>query len=81
MTTPADEITTAAKKMRTFSGPAAEPIAKLLCEISALHTPTTCQKHEGCAPDGCDWCGDEDWPCNDVRNALTVARAINGDPT
>jgi hypothetical protein len=76
VTTLADEITTAAEKMRSFSGPAADPIAKLLREISALHTPTTCQKHEGC-----DWCGDEDWPCNDVRNALTVARAINGDPT
>jgi hypothetical protein len=76
--TAADEIEAAAEKMRTFAGPAAEPIAKLLREIAALHTPNVCRKHEGCGPHGCDWCGDEDWPCNDIRNALAVARAILG---
>jgi hypothetical protein len=80
--TSADEIEAAATKMATFPGPAAEPIAKLLREIAALHEPgchgtrpdgRTCGK-----PHGCDWCGDEDWPCNDTRNALAVARAILG---
>ncbi len=61
-----------------ISATLAEPLAKLLREIAALHTPTVCRKHEGCGPHGCDWCGDEDWPCNDVRNALAVARALNG---
>lgn len=60
-----------------FYPAAAHALAKVLRETAALHTPTVCQKHEGCTPDGCDWCGDEDWPCNDVRNALAVARQIN----
>jgi hypothetical protein len=78
VTTPADEIEAAAATMRVLPGPAAEPIAKLLREIAALHTPIVCRKHEGCGPHGCDWCGGEDWPCNDMRNALAVARAVNG---
>lgn len=89
--TPADELHTAVRTLRP-SSPAvathtaavrlhpavAEALAKLLREIAALHEPTVCRKHEGCGPHGCDWCGDEDWPCNDTRNALAVARAING---
>jgi len=60
---------------------AADAIAKLLREIAALHEPGCCGKPTAngstCgAPHGCDWCSDEDWPCNDTRNALTVARAI-----
>jgi hypothetical protein len=76
MTTPADEIMAAADKMRTFPGPAAEPTAKLLREIAALHEPKL-PGHRNIVPPGCQWCGDEDWPCNDTRNALAVARAIN----
>lgn len=70
--TPAEEITTAAATISVFAGPAAEPIAKLLREIASLH-------EEDGRPErgGCDWCGDEDWPCNGFRNALSVARAIN----
>ncbi|TXJ78592.1 hypothetical protein E2C11_16425 [Streptomyces lavendulae] len=51
-------------------------IAKILREAAALHEPQLCEKHEGCAPLGCQWCNDEDWPCADIRNALTVARAL-----
>ncbi|MEH0631741.1 hypothetical protein [Streptomyces stelliscabiei] len=61
---------------------AREPIAKLLRETAALHEPgcpgTRPNGHNCGAPHGCDWCGDEDWPCNDTRNALAVARAILG---
>ena len=85
MTTPADELRTAADTLRP-SSPAVEAhttwvkirpdaaaaIAKLLREIPALHEHDTRPDHGGC-----DWCGDEDWPCNDVRNALAAARAIN----
>ncbi|WP_432136796.1 hypothetical protein [Streptomyces sp. bgisy154] len=84
MTTPAAELRTAADKLRdaTPAEPAfnraRDPLAKLLRETGALHEPNTCDKHEGCTPFGCQWCGDEDWPCNDMRNALAVARAING---
>jgi hypothetical protein len=59
-----------------FSPAAAHALAKALRQTEALHTPTTCQ-HEGCMPHGCEWCGDEDWPCADLRNALAVARQIN----
>jgi hypothetical protein len=90
--TPAEELTAAARTLREakFRGAMTatatvaalirtrEPLAKLLREIAALHTPTACDKHEGCTPLGCDWCGDEDWPCNDMRNALAVARQILG---
>jgi hypothetical protein len=79
---PAEEVMTAARKLSSGMLIARVdldmPLAKLLREIAALHTPTACDKHEGCAPLGCDWCGDEDWPCNDIRNALTVARQILG---
>lgn len=51
-------------------------LAKLLDDVAELHEPQTCDKHEGCDPLGCQWCGDEDTPCADVRNALAVARAL-----
>jgi hypothetical protein len=80
--TPADELAEAARKLSSGRLIARIdldiPLAKLLRETAALHTPTTCEKHEGCAPLGCDWCGDEDWPCADIRNALAVAQLING---
>ena len=82
MTSPADELTTAARKLSSgmliTRADLDMPLAKLLRETAALHEPTACEKHESCDPLGCDWCGDEDWPCADVRNALAVARAING---
>jgi hypothetical protein len=86
MTTPADEIMAAAHKLNSGMLIARVdldmPLAKLLREIAALHEPgCPGQRPDGsnCGkPHGCDWCGDEDWPCNDTRNALAVARAING---
>lgn len=65
---------------------AREPLAKLLRETAALHEPGRCGKPTAnggtcAAAHGCAWCGDEDWPCNDFRNALAVARAINGKNT
>lgn len=84
--TPADEITAAAEKLRTmrFAGAmtatpvvaaliaAREPLAKFLRELAALHEHDARPGHGGC-----QWCADEDWPCNDVRNALSMARQIN----
>ncbi|MFF7824231.1 hypothetical protein ACFZCM_03310 [Streptomyces rochei] len=79
---PADEIEAAARKLSSGDLIARVdldlPMAKQLRETAALHTPTACQKHVGCDPLGCEWCADEDWPCADIRNALAVARAING---
>lgn len=38
---------------------------------------TTADLHEARADGlGCQWCADEDWPCADARQAVTVARAI-----
>lgn len=53
-------------------------LAKLLRDCAMLHDPTVCTKHEGCQhkPLGCSWCGDEDFPCQDVRNALALANRI-----
>ncbi|MFJ9799868.1 hypothetical protein [Streptomyces sp. NPDC101145] len=54
-------------------------LAKLLREAHALHEPKHCPDAvDGCHCAGCGWCGDEDWPCSDVRNALAVARQILG---
>ena len=54
-------------------------LAKLLREVHALHEPKRCpDATDDCHCAGCDWCGDEDWPCSDVRNALAVARRILG---
>lgn len=33
--------------------------------------------HEEGPHHDCQWCGDEDWPCADIRHALAVARLIN----
>lgn len=81
---PAAELRQAAATMRRLTGPAAEPIAKLLEDTAELHEPGRCGKPTAnggtCgAEHGCQWCNDEDWPCADTRNALAVARAINGD--
>jgi hypothetical protein len=66
VTTPADELRTAAAKMRTFPGPAAEPMAKLL-EQAAKH-------HD----DGFLCCDQGPEACSEVvAPALAVARAIN----
>ncbi|QIJ61444.1 hypothetical protein [Streptomyces sp. JB150] len=50
-------------------------LAKLLRDTHAFHEHDDRPDHGGC-----DWCGDEDWPCSDVRNALAVARAVLGRP-
>jgi hypothetical protein len=92
MTTPADELKTAVTLLRSgfFIGVrystspvaallrARSPLANWLESTADLHEPHLCDKHEGCEAIGCQWCGDEDWPCADMRNALAVARAING---
>jgi hypothetical protein len=69
MTTPADELRTAADKMRTFPGPAAEPIAEWLAhEAGAGRNAHLYTEREPCL-----WCGE---PGN--AHALAVARAILG---
>lgn len=92
-TSPSDTLRAAATRLRSpaFLGAATttatvaallrarEALADWLDETAALHEPQVCEKHEGCAPLGCDWCADEDWPCSDARHALIVARAILGD--
>ncbi|MFE6355904.1 hypothetical protein ACFVOO_23985 [Streptomyces rochei] len=78
--TPTQEIEAAARKLSSGMLIARAdldvPLAKLLRETAALHTPNECGKHVGCGPLGCEWCGDEDWPCADIRNALAVARVV-----
>ena len=77
--TPTQEIEAAARKLSSgllvTRADLDVPLAKLLRETAALHTPNECDKHVGCGPLGCEWCGDEDWPCADIRNALAVAQA------
>ncbi|PZT70159.1 hypothetical protein DN402_31565 [Streptomyces sp. SW4] len=84
---PADEIEAAARKLSSGMLIARVDLdislAKQIRETAALHEPRRCGEYVGngtrcCLPHGCDWCGDEDWPCADVRNALAVARQING---
>ncbi|MFD3363619.1 hypothetical protein ACFWW5_11005 [Streptomyces albidoflavus] len=53
-------------------------LATWLRETSVLHEPQRCTDGP---PDctcttGCGWCGDEDWPCSDMRSALAVAHHI-----
>lgn len=79
--TAADELKAAAEKMRGFPGPAAEPMAKLLEDCADLHEPHVPGQLIGYVPPGCQWCADEDFPCADMRNALAVARVINGSST
>ena len=85
---PADTLRAAAARLRehtsigaytaTTSGAALlrarEPLADWLDEVAQLHEPDTNARGYGC-----DWCGDEDWPCSDTRHALAVARAVLGD--
>jgi hypothetical protein len=78
VTTPADELRAAAAKLSSGMLIARAdldmPLAKLLRDTAAFHEHDDRPGHGGC-----DWCGDEDWPCNDMRNALAIARAINGE--
>lgn len=69
MTTPADELRAAADKMRTFPGPAAEPIAEWLEHEARAEQ----RAHLWAEREHCPWCGE---PGN--AHALAVARAING---
>ncbi|MGV9588214.1 hypothetical protein [Streptomyces tendae] len=72
---PADEIDAAVRKLSSgdvITRVTNLPLAKLLRETAALHEHDNRPDHGGC-----DWCGDEDWPCADIRNALAVARTIN----
>lgn len=62
----------------TMGAPLGEALAASLRNAVDLHEPKRCRKHEGCAPMGCDWCGDEDFPCADLRHALTLAEHILG---
>ena len=56
-------------------------LAKLLEDCAELHEAKL-PGHRGQVPPGCQWCGDEDFPCSDMRNALAVARALeNKEPT
>ncbi|MGQ4393720.1 hypothetical protein ACN6K5_003505 [Streptomyces violaceoruber] len=48
-------------------------IADWLENTAVLHTP----RHHNDVPVGC-CCGAGDFPCNDLRHALAVARQING---
>jgi hypothetical protein len=87
--TPADELRTAANRLRQMRFPAAmtathstaalirarEPLAKLLEDCADLHEAKL-PGHRGQVPPGCQWCADEDFPCLDMRNALATARAI-----
>jgi hypothetical protein len=68
----------AAAKIRTLSGPAAEPIAAWLESAAELHEQSM---HRGQVSPGCQWCADEDWPCADMRHALALADAILAAPT
>ncbi|MEU3261000.1 hypothetical protein ABZ694_24960 [Streptomyces albidoflavus] len=65
----------------TVISPAARTaLATWLRETDALHEARRCTDGP---PDctcttGCGWCGDEDWPCSDMRHAQAVAREILG---
>lgn len=55
----------------------ADGVAKWLDDVADLHEP----HQPGCrgrVTPGCQWCGDEDWPCSDMRHALNVARVCLG---
>ena len=77
--TPADELREVAvvlsSGMLTVRADLDAPLAKLLRDTAAFH-----EHDDRPGYGGCDWCGDEDWPCSDVRNALAVARAVLGRP-
>lgn len=67
----------------TAMGPnLAVTLVSSLRSVAAFHEPVSCTKHDECdGVFGCDWCGDEDWPCVDMREALAVARALMGVST
>jgi hypothetical protein len=75
MTTPADELHTAATAMRAFPGRAAEPLAQLLDAAAELATayPDLARDHDRHA---CD-----DYACDVMGRSIDLARAINdGQP-
>ncbi len=53
-------------------------LSKLLYDCAQVHEPNICLKHEGCQEHalGCQWCADEDFPCQDFRNCLAIAMRI-----
>lgn len=56
------------------------PIARLLAGVADLHEPHVPSHGRDTPTPGCQWCNDEDWPCADMRKALTLARGILGEP-
>lgn len=56
------------------------PIAQLLAGVADLHEPHAPGHGRDVPAPGCQWCNDEDWPCADMRKALTLARCILGEP-
>lgn len=54
-------------------------VADWLESVADLHeeTPADIRRLMG---GGCQWCGDEDWPCADMRAALKTARALLNEP-
>lgn len=56
------------------------PIAQLLAGVADLHEPNVPSHGREVPTPGCQWCSDEDWPCADMRKALTLARSILGEP-
>ena len=56
----------------------AQPLAALLAGVADLHEPHQASHGRTTPTPGCQWCADEDWPCGDMRNAMTLARVILG---
>lgn len=79
--TPAEEILAAEKKLRSgmlvVHADYDMLLAEMLRDVVNFHEPMLCTKHVDCVSMGCQWCNDEDTPCQDVRNALAIARQIN----
>jgi hypothetical protein len=71
MTTPADELHTAAAEMRRWPGPAAEPLDQLLDALTDLAREYPQLAHDHNRP-ACD-----DYACDVMGRAITLARAIN----
>ena len=72
MTTPADELRTAAAETRRWPGRAAKPIAALLdsaAELAASY-PDLARDHDR---EACD-----DYACDLTGRSIAVARALNG---
>jgi hypothetical protein len=78
--TPADELRAAAVRLGdpTSVTPDSMRVELLiwLKGVAELHEQNTLPGHANVIPPGCQWCNDEDWPCNDMRHALATARAV-----